>query len=399
MIIYTLDDVETDEFEMKDTARPPGNSSQALIRFGGQECVALLDSGATCSALPEEVAVAIISHALRQVEKGVYTQESPKYPVVRVQRFVRRPRIDGVAAKAPIEVRYALVLNAEFVPVEAHEGPTKAMYFQVFPKGMCSVPGVIVGFPALDCEPYGLGWVVHPTVHTFRSLQVSLPRLELVRREEYRAASRSYYEGLLAESQQADRANVMNLCHESRKSFPMKPVAVVDAEDVSLAPGERAIVPARWDRGIPKEDFWCDTSKWRAVSVEPGVCPGGQQQMQLCVCNTAVVDVVLTRGEPLAEACDWVVQPEKEAVKDSVARLSRDQENEMAPQQATMGAVIPLSDATARELAPLVAVAFGTTGQETPDEPPRCLGLVASEERRVKRSSSFSHLGSPPKGQ
>ena len=52
-------------------------------------------------------------------------------------------------------------------------------------KGTCQVPGVIIGFPVLDAEPYGLGWVVRPTVHTFSALKVSLPRLELERRNQY----------------------------------------------------------------------------------------------------------------------------------------------------------------------------------------------------------------------
>ncbi len=32
-----------------------------------------------------------------------------------------------------------------------------------------------------------------------------------------------------------------------------KPVAIVDAGDVCLAPGEQAIVLARWDRKVPEE--------------------------------------------------------------------------------------------------------------------------------------------------
>ena len=188
MVIDALEELDDDEFELKETARPPGYSAQTVLRFGGLEVVALLDSGATCSAIPEEVVVAIISNALKRVDEKVYSLQSPEYPIARIQRFIRRPRIDGVAAMSPIEIRYALVLIAEFVPAGASSGPMKPLYFQVFPKGTCEVPGVIVGFPALDADPYGLGWTVNPTVHTFRSLQVSLPRLELVRREDYRAS-------------------------------------------------------------------------------------------------------------------------------------------------------------------------------------------------------------------
>ena len=146
--------------------------------------MALLDGGATCSALPEEVALVIIGYALKQVEAGTYTEGCRTYPLVRQQRLVKRPRIDGVAAGAPIEITYTVVLRTEFVPTGADSGPTKDLYFKVFPKGTCQVPGVIIGFPVLDAEPYGLGWVTQPTMHFFSALRVSLPRLELERRNQ-----------------------------------------------------------------------------------------------------------------------------------------------------------------------------------------------------------------------
>ena len=142
---------------------------------------ALFDGGATCSAAPEEVVLAFIGFALKQVERGKYAFNDRAYPVIRLQRLLQKPRIDGVAAGAPIEITYAVVLRTEFVPVGAQSGPTSDIYFKVFPKGTCQVPSVIIGFPVLDVAPYGLGLVTHQTVHTFTSLNVSLPRLELER--------------------------------------------------------------------------------------------------------------------------------------------------------------------------------------------------------------------------
>ena len=103
-----------------------------------------------------------------------------------MQRLVKKPRIDEVAAGAPFEITYTVVLRTEFVPTGADSGPTKDLYFKVFPKGTCQVPRVIIGFPVLDAEPYGLGWVTQPTMHFFSALKVSLPRLELERRNQYR---------------------------------------------------------------------------------------------------------------------------------------------------------------------------------------------------------------------
>ena len=253
MRIEALDDLEEEEFEARQTARPPGYCAQTILRFGGLNVLALLDGGATCSAVPEEVALAIIGHALRMVKEGKYELDSRDYPVIRLQRILMKPRIDGVAFGAPIEIGYAIVLRAEFVPAGAEQGLMKELYFKVLPRGTCSVPGVIIGFPTLDVSPYGLGWIVQPTVHTFSALNVSLPRLELARRNEYTEANRLYYGSTWQSSTgQVDSARLCLDCPVG----PLKPVAIVDAGDLCLAPGERAIVPARWDRRVPDSEFW-----------------------------------------------------------------------------------------------------------------------------------------------
>ncbi len=85
--------------------------------------MALLDGGATCSEVPEEVVLAIIGHALKQIETTKYSADSQIYPIVRLQHLDKRPRIEGVAARAPIEISYTVVLRAEFVPAGAFSGP------------------------------------------------------------------------------------------------------------------------------------------------------------------------------------------------------------------------------------------------------------------------------------
>ena len=307
--LETLEDLDDSDFEIRQSSRPPGYSSQTILRFGGLDVTALLDSGATVSALPEEVAVTIIAHALQQVEAGVYDMESEQYPVVGAQRFISQPRIDGVAAGSPITVKYSIVLRAEFVPAGAKNGPVRALYFTVFPKGTCQVPGVIVGFPALDCEPSGLGWQVQHTVHTFRALGVSLPRLELGRKADYKERCKKYYSPQVADAPRPRRSDVANLCVERVPTNSVRATAVVDAGDVCLGPGERAIVPARWDRRVPSEDFWCEASALSSVVVEPGICGGSDYEIMLCVSNETSLEISLERGEPLAEAHEWIALP------------------------------------------------------------------------------------------
>ncbi len=100
------------------------------------------------------VAVAIVGYSLRQTEAGKYNADSPTYPIVKLHRILHKPRVDGVAARAPIEIGCAVVFRAEFVPAGADSGPTTDLYLKVFPKGSCHVAGVIVGFPVLDTAPF-----------------------------------------------------------------------------------------------------------------------------------------------------------------------------------------------------------------------------------------------------
>ncbi len=57
--LSSLDELDDDEFIIKDTGRPSGHSAQTLLYFGGFGISAILDYGATCSGIPEEVAVSI----------------------------------------------------------------------------------------------------------------------------------------------------------------------------------------------------------------------------------------------------------------------------------------------------------------------------------------------------
>ena len=125
---------------------------------------------------------------------GKYSKTDDVYRIVRMHKYEVAPKVDGIAAGSPIEIRYGLVVRCEFVPVGGERGPFRNLYFKIFPKGTCNIPGCIVGFPVLDAMPYGLGHSVHHTVHGFEELGVSLPLLELGRRNDYTVALAKYLE-------------------------------------------------------------------------------------------------------------------------------------------------------------------------------------------------------------
>ena len=66
----------------------------------------LLDCGATCSGMPEEIALSIIEHAAEAVRAKRYDAKSHAYPVVRMYKYDVPPTIDGIAAGKRIQVRY-----------------------------------------------------------------------------------------------------------------------------------------------------------------------------------------------------------------------------------------------------------------------------------------------------
>ena len=102
----SLDEIPEEEFKIQAVPRPPGYCAQTVLHFGKMGITTLLDYGATCNAMPEEVAMSIISHAVSSYEDF----SDPSYPIVRMHKYRTTRSMDGVAAGKPLEVRYGLVL-------------------------------------------------------------------------------------------------------------------------------------------------------------------------------------------------------------------------------------------------------------------------------------------------
>ena len=65
-----LKEIPEEEFVVQEVPRPPGYCAQTVLHFGRMAATTLLDYGATCNAMPEEVAMGIISHALEAYDDG-----------------------------------------------------------------------------------------------------------------------------------------------------------------------------------------------------------------------------------------------------------------------------------------------------------------------------------------
>ena len=205
--------------------------------------------------------------------------------------------MSGVMAKASAATQYAIVLRTQFVPDGEAEGPYRDIYYKILPAGSTNMSvGGILGMPALDVQPYGLGWRVCPTVHVFDALGVSLARGELAARERYHAAleyDRQELQKERARSRSSARepdhyADEINELVEARQRHEEtcryyyigdKPSACVAVDHLLLSPGDQAVVPVRFDKAPPAEDFLVESLPGGlcALEVLPGLCPGGSR--------------------------------------------------------------------------------------------------------------------------
>ncbi len=314
----SLDDLPPDQFSQREYPRHAGYSASTRLVYGRLAVPMLLDSGASCCAQPEEVALMIIADAVQAIREGVMTMESEEYPIVTMYRYTAaaaRP-LTGVASNANLTTVYAIVMRTMFVPEGEDFGPWKDIYYKILPAGASNLMHCgIIGFPVLDKTPYGLGHRVAETTHVFEALSVSLPRTELSARARYfellQKARATGQEAMGTPLLKGQLPEVVGFLGEDacfalaavRRIGPISPAnAFVDVDTVTLSPGDQAVVPIRWDKAVPNQDFM-------SVPVEPelcalealtGVCPGGQQAISMCVENTGVMDVTLDRGAMIA---------------------------------------------------------------------------------------------------
>ena len=265
--------------------------------------------------------MAIIAETLRAFSAGELTQESERYPIVKIYKYADKISMSGVMATASAATQYAIVLRTQFVPEGEVEGPYRDIYYKILPAGSTNMSvGGILGMPVLDVQPYGLGWRVCPTVHVFDALGVSLARGELAARERYHAAleqdrlelrqeqarRRSRRQG--EPDQSEDEINeLVEISHRHVEACRQHyggttPNACIAVDHLLLSPGDQAVVPVRFDKAPPTQDFMVESlpEGLCALEVLPGLCPGGVKELPLCLANCGVTDVTLDRGDVVA---------------------------------------------------------------------------------------------------
>ena len=287
--------------------RAAGYGAQTRLYVGRMAVPFLVDYGATCSAMSEELACLIISGSREDVAKGIYRPEDEVYPIATMERYENADRMLGVAKDAPMAIRYGLVLRCEFAAIGQDRGPIRQILFKILPKGFCDLEGGILGLPVLDCEPYGLGHRLTPVAHVFSALNVALPRTEASRRERY------FRERGISHDVPPERVALFHSGGSSEaEGFPQEargdPLAIADFRELSLAPGESAVVPVVWDRNLPDASFVLLSSSLtpEGATPVPGVWQGPHRLGSVVLANLTEEECYLEIGQVLARG---VVDP------------------------------------------------------------------------------------------
>ena len=105
--------------------------------------------------------------------------------------------VEGIGASPEMPTTWGVVLRIEFVPINGVSGdatnPSRDVYFKILPKGSSSIPGILLGHPLLDCEPYGFGWERKERPHYFTALKVHLLRGEIPHRKDHVEAVKRWH--------------------------------------------------------------------------------------------------------------------------------------------------------------------------------------------------------------
>jgi len=137
------------------------------VEVGGIAYETLLDTGAATSVISEETLCGIIN-----------TTRGAEPPVVMaLEEWGVVEEATGVAKEAPLRIVGSVVLYLTLRGID-HQVQQAPFRFKIFAEGSCAWRGLIIGGPALEQAPAGVGYRPSLAGHVFEKLGIVLPRLE-----------------------------------------------------------------------------------------------------------------------------------------------------------------------------------------------------------------------------
>ena len=92
--------------------------------------------------------------------------------------------------------------------------------------------------------------------------------------------------------------------------------ACLDADDIVLEPGEKAAIPAVWDRPMESQLVLIAQPERADFYVEPGIADTKERQLMVIACNPTSSSIFLSRGQELAQ----MYAPPEEMPKELIRR-------------------------------------------------------------------------------
>ena len=114
-VFDSLDDLPSEEVTQKSYPRPAGYAAQTRVHLYDLMAPALLDSGATVSAIPEEVLCFILSYFQTLGQESDVSDA--QWPIQRIERYTSPTSVTGLGRGSAMQTRYAVVLRVSSVSV------------------------------------------------------------------------------------------------------------------------------------------------------------------------------------------------------------------------------------------------------------------------------------------
>ena len=112
-----------------------GYPALTSVSIAGVPLPALIDSGASVSAIPEEIVLTLMEIS----GKSGIPKDSERYPIAQIDTYDQGQGLMGIDSSVKaMTARYAVVLLVEFIPASGSLGencnPVKPVHFKVLPK-------------------------------------------------------------------------------------------------------------------------------------------------------------------------------------------------------------------------------------------------------------------------
>ena len=114
-VFDSLDGAPSGDITPKSYPRPAGYAAQTRVHLYDLMVPALQDSGATASAIPEEVLCFILGY-VHTLWPGNDASDA-QWPVQRIERYASPTSVSGLGRGSAMQTRYAVVLRVSSVPM------------------------------------------------------------------------------------------------------------------------------------------------------------------------------------------------------------------------------------------------------------------------------------------